>query len=330
MAPASGKTVAVTGASGFIASWLVKTLLEKGYNVKGTVRNPEKAKFLLELPGAKERLQLLAADVLKPGSFDSIFQGCDGVFHTASPTPSLKPGDTLANPEAELVEPALQGTLNVLESCAKARPKRIVLTSSVVSILLSPKNVPGAVVDESFWSEPELIRARMSPEFGAYTLGKTLAEKAAWDFVKKHHLNMVVLNPVFVVGPSLLDTMNTTNEFPYLIINGTVKDIPNNVGAWVGVKDVAKAHVLAYEKPEAEGRHILSSEALHYGDFAAILKKLCPEYNIEAREDESQKPRATPYVLSTKKAKALGVDFQPLEGVLQEMVESFKENKFLT
>jgi nucleoside-diphosphate-sugar epimerase len=328
MAP--GETVAVTGASGFIASWLVKTLLEKGYNVKGTVRNPEKAKFLLELPGAKERLQLCAADILTAGSFDSIFQGCDGVFHTASPTPSMKPGDTLANPEAELVEPALQGTLNMLESCAKARPKRIVLTSSIVSILVSPKNVPGAVIDESFWSEPDIIRAKLGPEPGAYTLGKKLAEKEAWDFVNKHDLNMVVMNPVYVVGPSLLNSMNTTNEFPYIIINGTMKDIPNAVGAWVGVKDVVKAHILGYEKPEAEGRHILSAKVMHYGDFAALLKKLFPQYNIETREDENQKPRASPYVLSTKKAKDLGVDFQPLEEVLQEMVASFKEHKFLT
>jgi len=167
--------------------------------------------------------------------------------------------------QAELVEPALKGTLNVLESCAKTRPKRIVLTSSVVSVLVSPRNVPGAVIDESYWSEPDIVRKVMvrillcisiiscsslsccqsftcftwnhnnyhvllinmtifflcqAPEFGAYTTGKTLAEKAAWEFVKKHNLNMVVMNPVFVIGPSLLDSMNTTNEVPLLIING--------------------------------------------------------------------------------------------------------------
>jgi len=327
---ARGETVAVTGASGFIASWLVKALLEKGYNVKATVRNPENAKFLLELPGAKERLQLYAADLLRPGSFDSIFQGCDGVFHTASPVVSLKPGHTLANPEAEFVEPALQGTLNVLESCAKTRPKRIVLTSSILSVLITPKNVPGAVIDESFWSVPEVLRPKLGPGLGAYALGKTLAEKAAWDFVNKHDLNMVVMNPVYVIGPSLTATMNKTNEFQYLIINGTMKDIPNNVGCWVGVKDVAKAHILGYEKPEAEGRYILNAKVMHFGDLAAILKKLFPQYNIEAREDENQKPRATPFVLSTEKAKALGVEFQPLEEVLQEMVASFQEHKILT
>jgi hypothetical protein len=81
----AGKTVCVTGASGFIASWLVKLLLERGYTVRGTVRNPEKAKHLLQLPSASDHLKLFAADLLKPGCFDEIVQGCDGVFHTASP-----------------------------------------------------------------------------------------------------------------------------------------------------------------------------------------------------------------------------------------------------
>jgi nucleoside-diphosphate-sugar epimerase len=327
---ARGATVCVTGASGFIASWLVKTLLERGYHVKGTVRNPEKAKFLMELPGASESLELVAADLLEPGSFDSILQGCDGVFHTASPLPSLKPGDTLGDPEAELVEPALKGTLNVLEACAKARPKRIVLTSSIASMFSSPKNVAGAVIDESFWSDPDIIRKSYTPAFAAYRLGKTLAEKAAWEFVKQHNLNMVVINPVFVIGPTLLDTMNSTNELPFIILNGTSKDIPNRVGAWVGVKDVVKAHILGYEKPDAEGRYPIYAKSMHYGDLAALLQKLFPLYNIETREGEyDAQPRAKPYVVSTKKLTDLGLEIEPLEQVLQEMVASFEEHEFL-
>jgi nucleoside-diphosphate-sugar epimerase len=81
----AGKTVCVTGASGFIASWLVKLLLERGYTVRGTVRNPEKSKHLLQLPGASDNLKLVAANLLEQGRFDEAVQGCDGVFHTASP-----------------------------------------------------------------------------------------------------------------------------------------------------------------------------------------------------------------------------------------------------
>lgn len=328
---ARGETVGVTGATGFIASWIVKSLLEKGYNVKGTVRNPnsESAKILKELPGASERLELFAADILKPGSFDSIFEGCDGIFHTAAATPSLT-GVELANPDAAFLEPALQGTLNVLESCAKAKPKRIVLTSSIVAVLFTPRNAPGAVIDESFYTNPDVARKILSnPDFASYTVGKTLAEEAAWEFVKKHNLNMVAINPTYVIGPTVLPVVNSTNELPLGILNGNMKTIPNQVGCWVGVKDVAKAHILAYENPEAEGRYILNSKVLHYGDFAALLQKLFPQYKVVAREAESATPRASTFVISTKKVRELGVDIEPLEDVLRELVESLKEIKAL-
>jgi len=198
-----------------------------------------------------------------------------------------------------------------------------------VSVLLSPRNVAGAVIDETFFSEPEIIRKAMSGDFASYTIGKTLAEKAAWDFVKKHDLDMVVMNPVYVVGPTLLPTMNTTNELAFEILNGNLKTIPNTVACWVGVKDVAKAHILGYEKPEAEGRYILNERVLHNGDFAALLQKLFPQYNIVFSEDENATPRASTYILSTKKVRELGLDIQPLEEVLEELVESLKEGKFL-
>ncbi|KAG0568830.1 hypothetical protein KC19_6G047900 [Ceratodon purpureus] len=329
MAPA--ETVCVTGASGFIASWIVKMLLEKGYNVKGTVRNleSENAKFLRELPGASERLELFAVDVMKPGLLDSIFEGCDGIFHTANPTPSLV-GGKVADPEAIFVETALKGTLNVLESCVKARPKRIVLTSSIVSCLLTPKNVPGAVIDETFVTDPDFVRKVIpSGDFASYAIGKTLAEKVAWDFVKKHNLSMVVMNPAYVIGPTVLPTVNTTNEVPLEFLNGNTKTIKNESGCWVGVKDVAMAHILGYEKPEAEGRYILCEKVMHLGDFASLLQKLFPQYNVVAREDPNAQPRATPFLINNEKVKELGVNLQPLEDVLRELVESLKELKYL-
>jgi nucleoside-diphosphate-sugar epimerase len=152
----AGKTVCVTGASGFIASWLVKLLLERGYTVRGTVRNPEKAKHLLQLPSASDHLKLFAADLLKPGCFDEIVQGCDGVFHTASPFFYKN----VADPQAQFIDPAVKGTVNVLASCAKAHTKRVVLTSSVAAVAITPKNTPGVVIDESFWSDPDYCRER--------------------------------------------------------------------------------------------------------------------------------------------------------------------------
>ncbi|KAI5419796.1 hypothetical protein KIW84_043818 [Lathyrus oleraceus] len=153
-----GKVVCVTGASGYIASWIVKFLLQRGYTVRATVRDPsdpKKVDHLIKLDGAKERLQLFKADLLEQGSFDSIVEGCDGVFHTASPVRFV-----IDDPQAELIDPAVKGTLNVLKSCAKSPSvKRVVLTSSTSAVAFNtrPKN-PGVIVDETWFSDPDFCR----------------------------------------------------------------------------------------------------------------------------------------------------------------------------
>jgi len=317
---ASGKTVCVTGASGFIASWLVKLLLGRGYTVKGTVRNPEKSKHLLELPGASERLQLVEADLLKPGAFDSAVQGCDCVFHTASPFFHKN----ITDPEAQLLDPAVKGTLNVLQSCTKEKTKRVVLTSSVASVSYTPKRIGASVVDESFFSDPDVCRK----EKRWYVLSKALAEVAAWDYAKEHKLDMVTIHPSMVLGPLLQSSMNTSNETILEILNGTTKTFDNAVLGWVGVKDVAMAHILAFEKPQAEGRYICSGRVLHMGDVVSLLKKLYPQYPIVAK-DGDESPRVAAYNLSSEKLKKLGLTFQPLEDVFRETVASLQELKYL-
>ncbi|KAJ0094376.1 hypothetical protein Patl1_17141 [Pistacia atlantica] len=151
------KVVCVTGASGYIASWLVKLLLERGYSVKATVRDPDdhKVKHLHEFDGAKEKLLLFKADLLEEGSFDSAIDGCEGVFHTASPV-VLSPND----PQAELIDPAVKGTLNVLKSCAKVQSvKRVIVLSSLASIIHNGTPVnPDVVVDETWFSNPALCK----------------------------------------------------------------------------------------------------------------------------------------------------------------------------
>lgn len=153
MGSGEGKTVRVTGASGYIATWLTKLLLERGYTVRATVRNlndEKKTEHLLALDGAKERLHLFEADLLKEGSFDSAIDGCEGVFHTASPCHV-----DCKDPQAELIDPAVKGTINVLNSCAKSSTlKRVVLTSSAAAMLYNRRPIfPDTVADET-WLSP--------------------------------------------------------------------------------------------------------------------------------------------------------------------------------
>ncbi|MCI06903.1 cinnamoyl-CoA reductase 1-like, partial [Trifolium medium] len=155
MSSNAGKLVCVTGASGYIASWIVRFLLHRGYTVKATVRDPndpKKIEHLLKLDGAKDRLKLFKANLLEEGSFDSVVEGCQGVFHTASPF-----YHDVKDPQAELIDPALKGTLNVLNSCAKsASLKRVVLTSSIAAVAYNGKpRTPDVVVDETWFTDAD-------------------------------------------------------------------------------------------------------------------------------------------------------------------------------
>ncbi|KAH9574289.1 hypothetical protein CY35_01G049400 [Sphagnum magellanicum] len=211
----AGKTVCVTGAGGFVASWIVKTLLDHGYTVRGTVRNLEKSKHLLEFPGATDRLNLFVANLMEPGSFDNVVQGCDGVFHTASPVLF----NDITDPQAEVIDPAVNGTLNVLASCAKAQTKKVVLTSSGAAIIFTNKRNSMGGIDESLWSDEDFCRENKM----WYILSKILAEKAAWDFVNEKGLNMVAINTVTVLGSPLQASLNYGLEVIRDYLNGLMR-----------------------------------------------------------------------------------------------------------
>ncbi|KAK9913042.1 hypothetical protein M0R45_036868 [Rubus argutus] len=184
------KVVCVTGASGFIASWLVKLLLQRDYIVKATVRDPndpKKTEHLFSLDGAKDRLHLFKADLLEEGCFDPVIDGCEGVFHTASPVlySFIDPQSTCLHISGRTncsCRPAVKGTLNVLKSCARyPTVKRVVLTSSMAAVLCNGRPLTSnVVVDETWFSDP-LVCEEIK---GWYFLSKTLAEEAAWKFAK--------------------------------------------------------------------------------------------------------------------------------------------------
>ncbi|XP_043691624.1 phenylacetaldehyde reductase-like [Telopea speciosissima] len=318
----AGKTVCVTGASGYIASWLVKFLLAKGYTVKASVRDlndPKKTEHLLALDGAKERLHLFKANLLEEGSFDSAIDGCEGVFHTASPF-----YHAVTDPQAELLDPALKGTLNVLESCAKTPSvKRMVVTSSVAAVAYNrTPRTPDVVVDETWYSDAEFCRENKS----WYLLSKTLADEASWKFAKEKGIDMVTINPAMVIGPLLQPTLNTSAEAILNLVNGA-QTFANATFGWINVKDVANAHIQAFEIPSANGRYVLVERVYHHSQTVKTLRELYPSLQLPEKCADD-KPYVPTYQVSKEKAKTLGIEFIPMEVSLKETVESLKEKGF--
>ncbi|CAL5380285.1 unnamed protein product [Camellia sinensis] len=329
-----GKVVCVTGASGYIASWLVKLLLLRGYTVKASVRNPndpKKTEHLLALDGARERLHLFQADLLEEGSFDPIVDGCEGVFHTASPVHF-----SVSDPQVELIDPALKGTVNVLRSCAKFPSiKRVVLTSSMVAVICNRKMpTPGLHIDETWFSDPLFCKESKL----WYHLSKTLAEEAAWKFAKENGIDLTVINPGWVIGPLLQPTLNATVEVVLNVINGA-KSFPNASYRWVDVRDVANAHIQAFEIPSASGRYCVVNRVAHFSDVVKILHELYPTLDIPEKVEtgittpkegcENDAPFQMANIVVNEKAKGLGVEFTPLEVTLKDTVESLKEKNFV-
>ncbi|KAL3732672.1 hypothetical protein ACJRO7_029339 [Eucalyptus globulus] len=318
------KVVCVTGGAGYIASWVVKLLLQRGYTVKATMRDPndpKKTEHLLALEGAKERLQLFKADLLEEGSFDSVINGCIGVFHTASPVLL-----SVADPQAELIDPALKGTLNVLRSCAKVSSiKRVVVTSSIATVSYIAKPLTsGDLVDETWFSDPDFCEKSKL----WYVLSKILAEKAAWESAKENEIDLVTINPGIVIGPLLQPTVNLSVEVILNFVNGA-QTFPSECYCFADVRDVANAHVLAFENPSACGRYCVVGEVAPCHDALKILQNLYPTLHLPDK-CEDDKPFASKYEYSREKAEALGVNFTPLEISLRDTIESLREKGFIS
>ncbi|KAL8496073.1 hypothetical protein ACS0TY_019975 [Phlomoides rotata] len=315
-----GKVVCVTGGSGYIASWLVKLLLLRGYTVKATVRDlrdPRRVAHLKALEGAEERLQLFEANLIEDGSFDSVVDGCDGVFHTASPVLF-----EVTDPQAELIKPAVEGTLNVLRSCSKVPSlRRVVVTSSIAAVTMNrnPKG-PNVVVDETWFSDPAFCEENKM----WYPLAKTLAEQAAWKFAEKKGIDLVVMHPGFVLGPLLQSTLNFSSGLLLEVVKG--KEVFPSF-RFVDVRDVVYAHIMAFENPSASGRYCLVGKSLSHSETMQVLHELYP--SITGPVSGSAIGNSA-FQVSTKKASSLGVNFMALEVSLKDTVESLMEKNFLT
>ena len=233
--------------------------------MRGSVRSLKKERQLAPLrglPGAADRLEPVEADLLAAGAFDCAAAGCHYVVHAASPY-VLDAKD----PQRDLVEPAVSGTRNVLASCQRAGVTRVVLTSSMAAITDEPDS--DHVLTEADWN------TRSSLDRNPYYYSKTLAERAAWEFVEqqKPPFDLVVINPFLVVGPSLVPGLNTSNQVFVDLLKGTYPGIVALTWGFVDVRDAADAHVRAIETQSASGRYICAGETASMRTVVGLLRK---------------------------------------------------------
>ncbi|XP_042448086.1 cinnamoyl-CoA reductase 1-like [Zingiber officinale] len=310
---AEKKRMCVTGAGGFIASWLVKLLLSKGYVVHGTIRDPTDPKnaHLKELhPTATENLHLFKVDLLDYESVASAIEGCEGVFHLASPVPSIR----VPNPEVDVIEPAVTGTLNVLKACSEAKVQRLVVVSSVAAVVVSP-DAMDKISDEGAWSDAEYCRKTEN----WYCLSKTLAEHEALNYGEKHGLDVVTVCPAYVIGPLLQPTLNASSMVLINMLNGTHNSMDNILYYFVDVRDVADALFLVYEKPEASGRYICGPCEVKLSDLIHMLRSLYPNYKYPEKFTE-----AKGFTLHSEKLEKLGWRYRTLKESLIDSIEFYR------
>ena len=266
------KTVLVTGVTGFIAGHVVHELLGRGYAVRGTVRSLERAKRLKalyeNLGHDSAKLEFVELDLENDAGWEQAMEECIAVQHIASPFPMEEPDDKMAH-----VPAAKGGALRVLKHARKVGVPKVVLTSSTVSITNGVNKPQNYAFTEEDWSNTD------APEIRAYALSKTLAEKAAWDDVKQHDGPVLsVMNPSFVVGPLLNDDLGTSCTLIKQFFEGKFPAVPELCFGIVDVRDVAKAHVNAMEREEANGnRYLLSAGTMPMIEIAKTLKQAFPE-----------------------------------------------------
>ena len=335
--------VMITGATGYVAGWIVKNLLEAGVTVHAPVRDPnnaEKVRYLNALAeNAPGSIRYFQADLLDEGSYADAMAGCAVVFHTASP---FRTGVT--DPQKELIDPALLGTRNVLEQANRTSSvRRVVLTSSCVAIYgdnIDLQRTPDGMFTEEIWNTTSSLKHQ------PYSFSKTVAEQAAWKIAEaQDRWRLVVINPSLVLGPGI-NPYATSASFDLIrqLGDGTMKaGVPDFRIGVVDVRDVAQAHIAAAWLPDAEGRHIVSGHnttfpALartlldKYGEAYPIPRRTMPKWlvwlmapivNKDMTRTMVSRNIGHPWIADNAKSKeALGITYRPLE---ESMTEFFQQ-----
>ncbi|MGD8243353.1 MAG: aldehyde reductase [Desulfobacterales bacterium] len=275
----SETTVLVTGATGFIAKHCILKLLEQNYKVRGTIRSMGsetglRATFAKHI-SADDRLEFVPADLTSDVGWNESAIGCQYVIHTASPVPSEPPKD-----ESEVIVPARDGTLRVLNAAVSAKVKRVVVTSSLAAISYGHDDYSTKVFNEDDWSNTDRPIA-------AYAKSKTLAERASWDFIDSlddSPIELSTINPGYVLGPILDKNFSASGEIIRKLMRRDLPGCPDLDFPLVDVRDVADAHIAAMTKPQAAGmRFCCVAGNGTMQEIAIILNKHFAEKGYKAR-----------------------------------------------
>ncbi|BAT92435.1 hypothetical protein LR48_Vigan05g146700 [Vigna angularis] len=312
-------TFCVTGATGYIGSWLVAALLQRGYTVHATVRDPEKSFHLLSLWTKGDRLRIFKADLNEEGSFDEAVRGCDGVFHVAASMEFNvdKKENIEAYVQANIVDPSIKGTLNLLKSCMNSNSvKRVVLTSSISTITAKDNNGKWKhVVDESCQIQSEHVLKTQASGW-VYALSKLLTEEAAFKFAKENGIDLVSVITTTVAGPFFTATVPSSVKMLLSPITGEPEffKILSAVNARMGsialvhIEDICSAHIFLMEHSEAEGRYICSSQSYPLSMLVNLLTK---EYSYSNKKKIAEKNYdKVPSEICSKKLRDLGFSYK--------------------
>ncbi|XP_044959415.1 putative anthocyanidin reductase [Hordeum vulgare subsp. vulgare] len=337
--PEKDQPVCVTGATGYVGSWLVRTLLLRGRRVHATARDPAKARRMLSAVEGKERLRVFRADMAEEGSFDDALAGCATLFHVAASMDlHLSPDhhDAEERVRSQVLEPATRGTINVLRSCVRAGTvRRVVFTSSVST--LAAAGAEAAAVDESCLRDLDDVWAA-KPIGWVYILSKRLAEEAAFGFARENGLPLVSAVLPTVAGPFLTPAVPTSVQ---LLLSPVTRDpklsaLLASVHARFGcvplahVQDACDAHLFLADAPAAEGRYICAGGSHTTARIARLLASHYTPFNPEKRLGDDLGGASPATVVSSKRLLDLGFRFGHDAGdILRDAVAQCVDHGFL-